>query len=303
MSRKIREVVEGLARRIRAKRRRAHRRRAARNRSTGHEPRWIKYLELGLVAAGVLVGALTLIGLNEQIQVANTANNVSALTLQQSRRAVDQAQSAALDAQLSGADSLVTSLEANRLTMESNRQALDFFKNDQRAWLQLITFEPTARKQNAGGSFSPWEVREPALGEQLMYRIHLRNVGKTPAFNLGSNIQVALALTPLTDRIPDVFGGQTPVGSTLFPGEVGQYLTTGPISITPQLFENYRSGAWKLQIDARVFYCDVARRRHWTHACAVHSYASSRSDLTRVDYCFGGRVGDDDERESLKRCL
>ena len=193
-----------------------------------------------------------------------------------------------------------TSRAAVDKAQSANSQALDFFKNDQRAWLSISGYEIMSRPTQGNVA---WERREPRINDWFMMRFHLRNSGKTPALKVATSIQPQLSRQSPRETIWSKWP-KTRIDSTVFPDDSSQYVDSAPfLMASDQLLQEYKAGTLTYFIWVRIYYCDVNRRLHWSQMCAAHPFGPDRAtELTRVTFCGPQTVDDGRGQENHPEC-
>jgi hypothetical protein len=166
---------------------------------------------------------------------------------------------AAKDAVCVASRSLTETQRSNAIQASFSKESLegtiDSFKKDQRAWL--------------GAGDARFVIDE----KQLVATFVVKNVGKTPAIKVESNIgwnfkqqgQKLQANDIIYQRVNNLNGTVFPTQS--FPVTDTQ---SGPIPASQAIFvQDLRNGKTVMYVFIKVEYRDVFNISHWSHNCAV----------------------------------
>ena len=153
--------------------------------------------------------------------------------------------------------------------------ARDALRLDQRAWLGYHQYVVQARANDTAA----WTNREPAPGEQFRVRFFIRNVGRTPASNVRL-MKVKPMIVPIGDipNEPEEWSG-TPSRSVVFPNDEGRSHNTGTLSLSDQQIAEYSERRQEVFFWAKLYYCDIAERRHWTQTGIAHIFGSAEFSI------------------------
>lgn len=218
--------------------------------SDQHNRRHLRYLPIlnsVVAAAGVVAVAWGVLVANE--------------TLDSIDKSVDVA-SAALEAQL----------EQLKLAGEQSAAARDALWLDQRPWLAFHNYETV-----------PPEIE---LGEDPIFRFHIVNTGKTPAFNVRlRRSRVNLHPNTYVFKEPATWI-DAPFASTrsiytdfreltsVFPDSTTYYdIRIDVRTFVPSHYDFYRQKGFYFAVAVRLEYCDANRSLHWTQlgVAKIHS--------------------------------
>ena len=199
-------------------------------------------------------------------------------TLQEMREQTVAAKTAA-DASKEAASAMTKSANATERQVEMAAQqmevmrgqiedARDALRLDQRAWLGYHQYVVQARANDA----ATWTNREPKPGEQFRVRFFIHNVGKTPAFKVQPML-IRPTMIPIGD-LPDepeawVSG---PNRSVIFPNDDGRSHNTRALTMSDQQFSEYSNVEKEIFFWAKLYYCDITGRRHWTQSGVAHRF-------------------------------
>ena len=135
-------------------------------------------------------------------------------------------------------------------------------------------------------STSGWERREPDVGEQFSGLFSIQNVGKTPALNVRF-----LSATPIVNTVGEVPDdepkwSQPQIDETnvVFPSDEDLIQRVGIHyeGMSEQEFLEYSNRSKQIFFWARLYYCDVIGRRHWTQIGAVRLFDPDRASGFRI---------------------
>ena len=154
---------------------------------------------------------------------------------------------------------------------EQTNAAMDAMRLDQRAWLGYRRYNVQARES----STSTWTNREPKAGEEFRVRFFIHNAGKTPALNVRP-MRIKPKIVPVGDvpKEPEKWS----VGSgrsAIFPNDGSLSHNTRILPMTEQQFSAYSSKTMEAFFWAKIYYCDVIGRRHWTQVGVAHIFESA----------------------------
>lgn len=174
---------------------------------------------------------------------------------------------AAAEAASSSADSAGRQIVAMK---EQTNAAMNAMRLDQRAWLGYHKYKVQAREN----STSAWTDREPKAGEQFRVRFFIHNVGKTPAFNVQPML-IEPKIIPMgnTPKEPENWSGGTR-RFVIFPNDDGLSHNTGPLKLSEKQFSVYSNATQEVFFWAKLYYCDITGRRHWTQTGVAHTFGS-----------------------------
>ena len=189
------------------------------------------------------------------------------------RQAADVAKDASVAAQENAefASEQVAALEKH------TNAVVDSVRLDQRAWLGYHKYVIQARESTA----SNWVDREPEEdGEQFRVRFYVRNVGKTPAFNV--RVMSDARIVP-TGRIPDAPESNEWTHSQgnvdIFPGDESINHGTSVLYLREEQFSQYSNFEKEIFLWAKLSYCDVLGGHHWAQIGVAHRYRSSAFNI------------------------
>jgi hypothetical protein len=159
---------------------------------------------------------------------------------------------------------------SNRLQQESSSAALhsaiENFRLDQRAWIGI------------GDPVITLNATDP---EKIT--LTLKNVGKTPATEIVSQIGIARKPKDYELKLADIkYTGEPSKSGSLFPSAstlIGKNLDTVLPGQSDEI-NILKSGSMIGYVFAIVTYNDVFNRPHWTHSCGV-----IQKDLTSIHEC------------------
>jgi hypothetical protein len=138
-----------------------------------------------------------------------------------------------------------------------------------------------------------------------MMRFRLRNSGKTPALKIATSIQPQLSAAAPKEPNWRLLA-KNRLDTTVFPDDASQYIDSSPfwMGVDEQLLlKPYQRGSFTYYTWARVYYCDVNRRLHWTQMCTAHVFGpNTASELTRVTFCGPQKVDDGLGPENHPEC-
>ena len=210
-------------------------------------------------------------------------------TLQEMKEQTVAAQIASDAAEKAAAAASISTESASRQVVvmkEQTNAAIDAMRLDQRAWLGYHRYVVQARE----GLTSKWEGREPKAGEQFRVRFFIHNVGKTPALNVRPMVIkpmiIPIGVIPNEPEEWPVSSVRS-VRSVIFPNDDGLSHNTRPLTMSDQQFSAYSSTTMEVFFWAKIYYCDITGRRHWTQTGVAHSFRSNdfsiRSSTVRPD--------------------
>ena len=151
--------------------------------------------------------------------------------------------------------------------------ARDAVRLEQRAWLGYRKITLAARR----GTDGPWEDREPMQGDDGRIRLFAGNTGKTPATNVRFLHQTPMLLrdgVELEPPEPSESEWETSDREHMVvPGTEWRFQD---VQFRLNSQARYVNGTHILFVWARMEYCDVAHRAHWTQAGVMHRYGEPR---------------------------
>lgn len=167
------------------------------------------------------------------------------------------------------------SLSMNRNMWSTSRDAFYAARKtarlEQRPWVGYYDYGIQARENTA----DRWEYREPKMGEQFRVRFFVQNVGKTPALNV-QLMSIVPRLVPVgtLPKIPDKWSS-SPNRIVLFPKDEGLSHNTKWLVLTDEQFLEYSTLRKEVFFWMRLYYCDLAKERHWTEAGISHVFGTN----------------------------
>ena len=149
--------------------------------------------------------------------------------------------------------------------------AMDAIRLDQRAWLGYHKYVVQARETPA----STWNNREPKEGEEFRVRFFIQNVGKTPALNVRPMV-IEPKIVHIGDIPNDPEEWTSGSGSSvIFPNDDSLSHNTKSLKLSGQQFSAYSNTTMEVFFWAKIYYCDVTGRRHWTQTGVAHIFLST----------------------------
>lgn len=152
-------------------------------------------------------------------------------------------------------DASIVTAKQLAILQEQLGQQQDAMRHDQRAWV--------------GAGDEKFDIGPQKLEAEAT----LKNVGKTPAIEVTSNIAWVGKKKGQILRSSDVTYPRRDVSNgTIFPGQMTQIQNRQPDPIPPYqavYVERLRSGEEILYVFGKIQYLDIFRVRHWTHFCVV----------------------------------
>ena len=178
---------------------------------------------------------------------------------------------------------------------DSAEDARDVMRSEQRAWLGYREISLAAR-----GTEGSWEDREPMQGDYGRIRLFVANTGNTPATNVRFLYQEPMLLrdgAELTPPEPSESDWKTSdLEHVVVPGTKMRF---HDVQFRLNRQARYVTGTHVLFVWARMEYCDVAHRPHWTQAGVMHRYGEPRDDFWTLSQSISSA---DSSEPDYKRC-
>ncbi len=159
--------------------------------------------------------------------------------------------------------------EQTILTREVLIATVDEMHLDQRPWLGYLRYVIQARENPAA-----WENREPRAEEEFRIRCYIQNTGKTPAFSV-QLMDIVPKLVPIGDSPGEPEWSSSPPRLVIFPNDESWGHNSGILTLSGQQFSEYSSLEKEIFFWAKLCYCDVTGRRHWTKVEISHTFGSN----------------------------
>ena len=195
-------------------------------------------------------------------------------SLQVMKEQTDAAQIASAAAREAAAAASRSAVSAGKQVVamkEQTNAAMDAIRLDQRAWLGYHKYVVQARENPT----STWNNREPKEGEEFRVRFFIQNVGKTPAFNVRPMV-IEPKIVHIGDipNEPEEWASESG-SSVIFPNDDSLSHNTKSLKLSGQQFSAYSNTTMEVFFWAKIYYCDVTGRRHWTQTGVAHIFRST----------------------------